>query len=192
MIFWIVVIIASICAAVWFTYVGMKRFAEETDHAYERDNSYRFFPYNTPRDIIQKHEEELEQNKARYNQIRESKRYCRSKWWSQRESGCIIFGGIAIVLSVIIAIMLFAIGMVHAFAPAEQIKLITERDTLVYELEHNIYTDNGDDVVGKKELYNQIREFNANLAHNKALQNNFWIGFFVPDIYDEIELIKLP
>lgn len=192
MIFWIIVIIASICAAIWFTYVGMKQFAEKTDHDYERDTSYRIFPFNIPREIIQKHEEKLEQNKAQYNQICESKRYCRSKWWSQREMGCYIFGVIAIALSVIIVIMLFITGMVHAFAPAEQIQLITERDILTYELEHNIYTDNGDDVVGKKELYNQIREFNANLAHNKALQNNFWVGFFVPDIYDEIELIKLP
>ena len=191
MIFWIIVIIASIYAAIWFTYVGMKQFSEETDRKYQRDN-YRFFPYNTPKEIIEEYEKAQEEKEARYNQICESKRYRRSKWWSQRESGCYIFGVTAIVLSVIIIILLFTIGMVHALAPAEQIHLLTERDVLAYELEHNIYTDNGDDVVGKKELYNQIREFNANLAHNKALQNNFWVGFFVPDIYDEIELIKLP
>lgn len=191
MIFWIIVIIASICAAIWFTYVGMKQFAEETDRKYQRDEC-RFWPYRTSKEIIEKYEKEQEAKEARYNQICESKKYCRSKWWSQRESGCCIFGFIAIALSVIIAIMLFVTGMVRVFAPAEQIQLITERDILTYELEHNIYTDNGDDVVGKKELYNQIREFNANLAHAQALQNNFWVGFFVPDIYDEIELIKLP
>jgi amino acid transporter len=191
MIFWIVVIIASICAAVWLTYVGMKQFAEETDRKYQHDN-YRLWPYHTPKEIIEKYEKKQEEKEARYNQICESKRYCRSKWWSQRETSCYIFGVIAIALSVIIVIMLFITGMVHAFAPVEQIQLITGRDILVYELEQNIYTDNGDDVVGKKELYNQIREFNANLAYHKALQNNFWVGFFVPDIYDEIELIKLP
>lgn len=191
MIFWIVVIIVSICAAIWFTYVGMKQFAEKTDHKYQRDN-YRFWPYNTPQELIEKYEKEREAKEAQYNQICESKRYCRSKWWSQREMGCYAFGVIAIFLGVVIAIMLFITGMVHAFAPAKQIQLITERDILTYELEHNIYIDNGDDVVGKKELYNQIREFNANLAYAQALQNNFWVGFFVPNIYSEIELIKLP
>lgn len=191
MIFWIVVIIASICAAIWFTYMGMRQFAKETDREYQHDD-YRFWPYNTPKEIVEKYEKKQEEKRARYNQICESKRYCRSKWWSQRESGCYIFGAIAIALSVIIVIMLFVTGLVHALAPAEQIHLITERDVLTYELEHNIYTDNGDDVVGKKELYNQIRQFNACLAHNKALQNNFWVGFFVPDIYDEIEPIQLP
>lgn len=191
MIFWIIVIIASICAAIWFIYVGMKQFAEKTDREYQHDN-YRFWPYNTPTEVIEKYEKTREAKEAQYNQICESKRYCRSKWWSQRESGCYIFGCIAIILSVIIVIMLSVTGLAHVLAPAEQIHLLTERDVLVYELEHNIYTDNGDDVVGKKELYNQIRKFNACLARNKVLQNNFWIGFFVPDIYDEIELIKLP
>ena len=65
MIFWIIVIIASICAAIWFTYVGMKQFAEKTDHDYERDTPDRIFPFNTPREIIVKEWHEYD----KYNEI---------------------------------------------------------------------------------------------------------------------------
>ena len=63
-------------------------------------------------------------------------------------------------------------------------------EILVYQLENNLY--NNDNDLGKKELYNQIQEWNEDLAKGKAMQNDFWFGVFYPDIYDYFESIELP
>lgn len=41
-----------------------------------------------------------------------------------------------------------------------------------------------------KEIVDEIQEWNEELALNKAYQHNFWIGVFVPNVYDEFEFIE--
>lgn len=62
-------------------------------------------------------------------------------------------------------------------------------DSLIYQLEHNLYDNDND--VGKQELYEKITEWNADLARGKTLQDDFWIGIFYPNIYDQFEFIEL-
>lgn len=62
-------------------------------------------------------------------------------------------------------------------------------EALVYQVENEIYENDND--VGKYELYNQVREWNEDLAKGKAMQNDFWFGIFYPDIFDEFEFIEL-
>lgn len=63
-----------------------------------------------------------------------------------------------------------------------------EYESLVYQLENNLYDNDND--LGKKQLYDQIQEYNSNIAFGKKMQDNLWIGIMVEDIYDELELIK--
>lgn len=62
-------------------------------------------------------------------------------------------------------------------------------DSLVYQLENNLYDNDND--VGKQELYEKVTEWNTDLACRKALQNDFWIGIFYPNIYDQFDFIEL-
>lgn len=62
-------------------------------------------------------------------------------------------------------------------------------EALIYQVENEIYENDND--IGKYELYNQVREWNEDLAKGKAMQNNFWIGIFYPDIFDKFEFIEL-
>lgn len=64
-----------------------------------------------------------------------------------------------------------------------------ERESLIYQMENNLYDNDND--LGKKELYDRITEWNTDLAYNKRIQNDFWVGIFYPDIYDEIDFIEL-
>ena len=62
-------------------------------------------------------------------------------------------------------------------------------ESLIYQAENNLYENDND--LGKKELANQIQEWNEDLASGKALQDDFWVGIFYADIYDEFDFIPM-
>lgn len=62
-------------------------------------------------------------------------------------------------------------------------------DSLTYQLENDLYDNDND--LGKKELYNQIQEWNKDLAGGKAMTHDPWLGIFWIDAYDEFEFIEL-
>lgn len=66
----------------------------------------------------------------------------------------------------------------------------TQYESLTYQLENNLYDNDND--IGKKELMDEIREWNGNLAYHKEIQRNFWVGIYYPNIYDNLEFIPLP
>ena len=96
---------------------------------------------------------------------------------------CTIFGSIALVIA-IIALLCSYCGLDGHIASKE-----VEYESLVYQYENNLYENDND--VGKKELMDQIQEWNSNLAMYKEIQDDFWIGIFIPDIYDQFEFIKV-
>lgn len=62
-------------------------------------------------------------------------------------------------------------------------------DSLTYQLENDLYDNDND--LGKKELYNQIQEWNKDLANGKAMTHDPWLGIFWIDAYDEFDFIEL-
>ena len=62
-------------------------------------------------------------------------------------------------------------------------------DSLVYQAENNLYENDND--LGKKDLVNQIQEWNEDLAEGKVLQDDFWVGIFYADIYDKFDFIPM-
>lgn len=64
------------------------------------------------------------------------------------------------------------------------------RAALVYQLENDLYDNDND--LGKKELYNQIAGYNAEVAKGKKMSNNVFTYNLYPDIYDDLELIEFP
>lgn len=66
----------------------------------------------------------------------------------------------------------------------------TQYESLTYQLENNLYDNDND--IGKKELMDEIREWNGDLAYHKKIQRNFWVGIYYPNVYDNLEFIPLP
>lgn len=66
----------------------------------------------------------------------------------------------------------------------------TQRSSLVYQLENNLYDNDND--LGKKELYSEIQEWNEKLMVGKAMKDDLWLGIYYPDqLYDSLEPITL-
>ena len=100
---------------------------------------------------------------------------------------------VGIILTVLFGIIISILGaaaIAANIAPeAELAKELNKRESLVYQLENEVY-DNDDDIVGKRDLYKDIETFNSDLAYNKTVQKDFWIGILYPNIYDKIDYIE--
>lgn len=108
------------------------------------------------------------------------------KWdadWLRITSAVIsLFAGLALVVCGIISICIYS----NASATAAEYSV--ERQSLVYQLENDLY--NNDNDLGKKELYDQITEYNKNIVSGRELSHKFLTTCFYPDIYDDLELIE--
>ena len=62
-------------------------------------------------------------------------------------------------------------------------------ESLVYQAENNLYENDND--LGKKDLVNQIQEWNEDLARGKILQDDFWVGIFTILCGEEIFIFAL-
>ena len=94
---------------------------------------------------------------------------------------------ISIVLGVVILFMTVAICIGNFGADAKAAKYKERYDSLVYQYENEIYCD--DNVV--YDLLTDIREYNEDLVYHQEIQDDFWIGVFYPNIFDQFELIEL-
>lgn len=117
---------------------------------------------------------------------------CERNWFKSYEVNEICLGlgvplaVIGLAASVVMGIM---ITLSQGSASATIAENSMRREMLVYQYENDIYENDND--LGKRELMVDIQEWNENLAYYQAVQDNFWIGIFHPDIYDQFEFIEL-
>jgi hypothetical protein len=100
------------------------------------------------------------------------------------------FIGLIIAVIAVVAIVFSGIVMIDSYGNVEaNIAQNNKRyESLTYQLENNLYDNDND--LGKKELYNEIREWNEDLAYYQNMQDNFWFGIFYPDVFDQFEFIE--
>ena len=92
--------------------------------------------------------------------------------------------GFVAVLTSILIILLSHIGL-----DAKVEKHNARYESLVYQYENDIYENDND--LGKKELMDDIQEWNEDVSYYKELQYDFWLGIYCPNIYDQFEKIEL-
>lgn len=61
-------------------------------------------------------------------------------------------------------------------------------NSMMYQLENDMYIENN---VGLRDLINEVEYWNYDLARRKELANNFWVGIYYPDVYEQFEFIDL-
>lgn len=83
----------------------------------------------------------------------------------------IIFGTLSMIFGIVLAVVVM-LAVVANISTDGFIESSKQRyNSLVYQLKNNLYDNDND--LGKKELYNQIQDWNEDLAKGKALQNDF-------------------
>ena len=105
------------------------------------------------------------------------------EWVSMLSTIISVLAGIALVVMLIVVIV-NNVGIDASIESSKQ-----RYESLIYQAENNLYENDND--LGKKELVNQIQEWNEDLARGKALQDDFWVGIFYADIYDEFDFIPM-
>lgn len=94
-----------------------------------------------------------------------------------------VMGFIAVLISIVI-ILFYHIGL-----DAKVERYNARYESLVYQYENNIYENDND--LGKRELMNDIQSWNEDLSYRKKIQDDFWLGIYYPNIYDQFEKIEL-
>ena len=100
-----------------------------------------------------------------------------------------LFVMIALISFIVSIIMLIVIIVnntnVDAYVAENQMRY----EMLVYQYEHDIY--NNDNDLGKRDLMEDIQEWNEDLAYRRKAQDDFWVGIFYPNVHDQFEFIEL-
>lgn len=104
-----------------------------------------------------------------------------------------IISGLCTSLSVLafiaVIVSLIIMGTNHINVDGYVAKMNTRYDILVYQYENNIYDNDND--LGKRELMVDIQNWNENLANRHEKQDDFWVGIYIPNIYDQFKFIQL-
>ena len=94
---------------------------------------------------------------------------------------------IACIIAFLVEIVVLSVN--HIGVDGYIQKMNERYDMLVYQYDNDIYDNDND--LGKRELIEDIQDWNEDLASRKENQDDTWIGIFIPDIYDQFEFIEL-
>lgn len=92
------------------------------------------------------------------------------------------------IIGTIISIVIFSANYLGLEGTIAEYK--EHYNTIMFEVENKLYDDDIT-TVSQRELVKEIQHWNCDLAKRKAIQHNFWIGIYIPDIYDDFEFIPL-
>ena len=105
-----------------------------------------------------------------------------------------ILSWVGISLISIAIVMLLIMIVIHAVTflnmKGEIASLQAQYDILMYQVEHHFYEDEIMSV-SMQDFMKEVTEWNTHLAECQANQDNFWIGIFYPNIYNQFNFITL-
>ena len=98
----------------------------------------------------------------------------------------LMIASIGFIVAIIMLIVIIVKNTnVDAYVAENQMRY----EMLVYQYENDIYDNDND--LGKRDLMEDIREWNEDLAYYRKAQDDFWVGIFHPNVYDQFEFIEL-
>lgn len=97
--------------------------------------------------------------------------------------------GIAVSLAFLIVLAAIPAFVVNQCADSSTATYRIQYETLVYQLENGAY----ENVVeyNRKDLMNDICDYNSHVESGRILSKNPWIGVYCPEDWDNLPLIRL-
>lgn len=97
-------------------------------------------------------------------------------------------GLVEIVLGIFILASLMIFLSTNVQANGDKAKMEQTYDALIYKMNSPDARDEFG--IMNKSIVDEIQTWNEELAFNKNMEHNFWIGSYIPDIYDDFDYIK--
>lgn len=100
------------------------------------------------------------------------------------------FLGIGIISISALGIILSTIVLIRRYTTADSY-LEKNREIykgIVYKVESGACRDEFG--LLNKEIIDEIQEWNKDLVYYQSIQDNFWVGIYYPNVYDEFEKIE--
>ena len=98
----------------------------------------------------------------------------------------LVIASIGFIVAIIMLVVIVVENTnVDAYVAENQMRY----EMLVYQYENDIYDNDND--LGKRDLMEDIQEWNEDLAYYRKAQDDFWVGIFHPNVYDQFEFIEL-
>ena len=99
-----------------------------------------------------------------------------------------LIGGIITFISgFVIAIMLVVLPYMYIGIDARVEQLKENYKAITYKVESGACRDEFG--LLNKEVIDEIQSWNESVIYNQKMQNDFWVGVFYPNIYDQFETI---
>ena len=99
-----------------------------------------------------------------------------------------LIGGIITFISgFVIAIMLVVLPYMYIGIDARVEQLKENYKAITYKVESGACRDEFG--LLNKEVIDEIQSWNKSVIYNQKMQNDFWVGVFYPDVYDQFETI---
>lgn len=95
---------------------------------------------------------------------------------------------IALISGAIALILLIYIISAHVNVDARLEQYREEYDALVYKMESTTCRDEFGFL--SKEVIDEVQEWNKSMRYYKSAQDNFWVGIFYPNAFDEFQTIN--
>lgn len=95
----------------------------------------------------------------------------------------------SLIATASLCVMIIVAAGSNLTANADKLKLQEQYNSLIYKVENEKYRDEFGLV--NKEVIDEIQEWNENCTYYQALEKDFWIGVFYPNIFHEFEVINL-
>ena len=106
-------------------------------------------------------------------------------YWANWE-GWINGGIVFLIITLIISV--FALGA-NGFKDMHTKQIYYDYSNLTYQLSNNFYNRLTYD--GRKQLMDDILNYNKKVLNGRAKHNNVWVGAFYPEDYESLPLIEL-